>query len=395
MITRSCLLAYCFLFTSSLAGQSFFTAGIGGAADDEAVTVREAFDGGYFIAGTTRSQGAGGADVYLARVDRRGEILWEKQYGGEKDDFGWGMRLARNGDVIITGFSESVGAGGDDVYVIRTDSLGNLKWLKAFGGKYNDRSWDVIEAQDGSLIVAAEYGVTDEPRNIDGWLLRLSAEGIERSSIQFGGPHVDRCFSVILEPDGGYVLSGFTNSKGAGEYDVYLVKVDAEGRLLWEKTYGGGGFEVGHTVRHHTKGFLVVGYSRSGQVDGKADGYVVLVDRQGVVITEKMFGGPLEERTLTVVESEKGGYYVLGYAEQTATNWDAYVAELDKDFQLVQTGLLGDMYLDTGGHNLLREGKDLVFVGYINRTGSNKDIYIYKGDLGSMRLARTSEPGSK
>lgn len=362
-------------------GRSFYVDNIGGSKDDEAVTVRAASDGGYYLVGNTKSQGKGGSDVYLVKTDASGKILWEKTYGGAKDDFGWGLRILRDGDLLITGFSDSEGNGKDDVMVIRCDKNGDQKWIKYFGGQYDDRSWEVIESKNGNIVIAAEYSIADNKANIDGWLLILDSDGKQVSSTKYGyssdNDKVDRLFSVVEDNDGGFIMSGFTNSAGAGDYDVLVIKADQQGKEQWRKTFGGSRFDVGHTIKLlDGKGYMVCGYTRSARSNGKGDVYLLQLERTGKILKERSFGEENEERTLTFAPRPDGGFVLLGYAELTSTNWDAILIEVDNDLNQVNSKKIGKDLLDTGGHNILCVENDYVFTGYITKPGYNKDIYL-------------------
>jgi len=133
-------------------------------------------DGGYAIAGATISFGAGGVDVYVVKLDAKGNLQWTKTIGGENEDWGYSLIQTSDGGYAIAGATKSFGAGWDDVYVVKLDANGNLQWTKTIGGKNDD-------------------------------------EG----------------FSLIQTADGGYAIAGYTRSFGAGNGDVYVVKLDKNG----------------------------------------------------------------------------------------------------------------------------------------------------------------------
>lgn len=372
------------LFMASQVGQSqsILNADIGGPKDDEAVVVRLAPDGGYYIVGHTKSYGNGGSDVYLVKTNSNGVVTWQKTFGGSKDDFGWGLRVLKNGDLAICGFTDSQGNGKDDALIVCTDANGNEKWQKTFGGPFDDRAWDLVETSDNALAVAGDYSMADNKLNIDGWLLKLDLAGNLIWSSTFGFPKgtdkVDRTFSVVEAADRGFVVTGITNSTGNGDYDAYLVKTDANGKQQWYRTFGTPAHDVSHSVRLLDKGYMLCGYSRGFKPNGKADVYLIETDLAGNRVREKHFGADGEERTLNFVENEKGGFGLLGYAEVTSDNWDAYLVEVDKDLNPTKTRSIGEKFQDNAGQNILRVGGEYVFTGYMNKTGNDKNIYLIR-----------------
>lgn len=126
----------------------------GGSLDDDGYSVQETYDCGYIIAGRTKSFGAGDWDVYLIKTDPNGDTLWTKTYGGDGRDEGYSVHLTSDGGYIIAGLTASFGAGGEDVYLIRTDENGNVLWTKTYGGPEDDWACSVQETSDGGYMIA-------------------------------------------------------------------------------------------------------------------------------------------------------------------------------------------------------------------------------------------------
>ena len=126
----------------------------GGINGDLATSVQQTSDGGYIIAGVTWSYGSGKAGVYLIKTDSKGNLEWEKTFGGINDDGATSVQQTKDGGYIMAGGTYSYGSGKDDVYLIKTDSNGNLEWQRTFGGSDNDRAWSVQQTSDGGYILA-------------------------------------------------------------------------------------------------------------------------------------------------------------------------------------------------------------------------------------------------
>ena len=234
----------------------------GGTADDFGYSVQLTSDGGYVIAGATASSGAGDKDVYLIKTDAQGNPQWTRTFGGAGDDEGNSVQLTSDGGYVIAGFTNSFGAGSNDAYLIRTNSLGDTLWTRTFGGTGDDKAGSVLVLADGFAI--AGWTFTNGPQVYDAWLIRTDTAGRELWSRTYGGTDDDKFNSLCPASDGGYLLAGFTASYGAGNYDVYLVKTDASGETLWTRTFGGAQSDQGWSVAPTIDGgYVTVGYAIS------------------------------------------------------------------------------------------------------------------------------------
>jgi hypothetical protein len=217
-------------------GDTAWTRTYGGADPDLAISVQQTTDGGYVIAGWTASYGAGESDVWLIKTNANGDTVWTKTFGGTDYDEGCSVQQTTDGGYIIVGTTQSFGGGGSDVWLIKTDANGDTVWTRTYGGVDSDGGSSVHQTSDGGYIVAGttwSYGSGSG----DIWLVKADASGDLAWAVTFGGAGRDDGFRVQQTTDGGYVIAGRTESYGAGDYDVWLLKTDANGDTL----AGGGG----------------------------------------------------------------------------------------------------------------------------------------------------------
>lgn len=217
-----------YLIKNAADGSVQWTKTFGGNGADYGHFIQDASDSGYVIAGTTNSFGAGGLDFYLVKTDENGNVSWSKTYGGAGDDDGWAIAATTDGGYIISGFTNSFGAGGYDGYLIKTDANGNVSWSKTYGGPQDEEILAVIQTSDGGYMISGEtesFGNGDE----DIYLVKTDANGNVLWSKTFGGPGEEGCQSIEQTSDGGYVIAGYTNSFGSGDWDFALIKTDANG----------------------------------------------------------------------------------------------------------------------------------------------------------------------
>jgi len=314
-------------------GNLQWTKTIGGKKEDMGTSIIQTSDGGYAIAGYTESFGAGGWDVYVVKLDAKGNLQWTKTIGGKKEDMGTSIIQTSDGGYAIAGHTESFGAGEKDVYVVKLDANGNLQWTRTIGGKGWDAGASLIQTSDGGYAIA---GVTPSfgARGEDVYVIKLDANGNLQWTKTIGGPKNDGGFSLIQTSDGGYAIAGATYSFGAGEADVYVVKLDANGNLQWTKTIGGPKSESGLSSLIQTSdgGYAIAGYTESFGAGGE-DVYVVKLDASGNLQWTKTIGAKNKySGKLSLIQTSDGGYAIASHTESFgAGEWDVYVVKLDRN----------------------------------------------------------------
>ncbi|MCK4306892.1 hypothetical protein KAW50_01540, partial [candidate division WOR-3 bacterium] len=217
------------------APDTLWTKTYGGTYFDYGESVQECAEGGFIIAGATKSFGAGSYDIYLVRTDANGDALWTKTYGGTDYDWGKSVEECAGGGFIITGYTYSFGAGMDDVYLIRTNSNGDTLWTKTYGGTGNDGGYSVQECADSGFVIAGATG-SFGVGYYNVYLIRTDVDGDTLWTRTYGGTDYDCGESVQECASGGFIIAGETKSFGAGSWDVYLIRTDADGDTLWTKT---------------------------------------------------------------------------------------------------------------------------------------------------------------
>jgi len=199
----------------------------GGYYDDVAKSVEQTTDDGYIIAGSTDSYGAGANDFYLVKTDASGNLEWEKTFGGTSAEVGFSVEQTTDDGYIIAGSTDSYGAGAADFYLVKTDASGNMEWEETFGGSIWDTAESVVQTTDGGYIIAGyteSYGAGGN----DVYLVKTNTTGLKEWEKTVGGNYHDKARSVWQTTDGGYIITGQTSSYGAGSWDAYLIKVSPE-----------------------------------------------------------------------------------------------------------------------------------------------------------------------
>jgi hypothetical protein len=269
------------LFTEYAYAQVRFAKTYRGPDNDHASSVQQTSDGGYIVAGRTNSFGAGNYDAFLVKTDANGNLEWAKTYGGTSADFAYSVQQTSDGGYILTGYTESFGAGGRDIFLIKTDANGNLEWAKTYGGTAWDEARSVQQTSDGGYIVAGYTRSFGPVWNGEFFLIKTDANGNLQWAKTYGGLGWDQASSVQQTSDGGYIVAGFTAAFGAGAYDLFLIKTDADGNVEWAKTYGGTSYDVASSVQQTSDyGYIVAGFTASFGA-GFYDAFLVKTDANG------------------------------------------------------------------------------------------------------------------
>lgn len=365
---------------SESSAQETFQVTFGGTAVDYGYAVKQTSDSGYIVAGYTTSFGAGNRDVYLIRTDRSGQKLWSKTYGAANIDYAWTIDIAVDGGFLIGAHSGSFGAGSHDIYLIKCDSVGIIEWTRAYGGGSADGVYSLEQTTDGGYILSSHTSSFGAGQH-DVYLIKINSIGDTLWTRTYGGSSGDYLRAVQQTDDGGYILVAETFSFGAGLADVYLLKTDSIGNVMWTKTYGGSSSDYGYSVKQTVDGgFVIAGYTNSFGA-GQFDLYVIKTDINGSLIWSKTFGGASSDYGHSVIQTLDSGYIISGYTLSSGMAAQVYLVKLDSDGNLLWSKSYGGSGNDFGWSVEQTMDSGFVITGNTDSFGrGNRDVYLIKTD---------------
>jgi len=320
----------------------------GGLNNDRGQTIIQTQDGGYAMIGSSDSNDGdvsgnnGAQDFWLAKLDTQGNLLWQKTFGFQGNDIGISVIQTNDAGYLLTGILDVTASGGQgntsrlsqrhaggDYWAVKVDAFGELQWSQYFGGNFTDTPEGIAQTDDNGFIVVggSDSADTDISSNIgsyDFWVIRIDENGNLVWEKSFGGQEIDEAKAITKTSDGNYMILGETRSttidvsSNNGAADLWLIKISPNGDLIWEKTFGGTSFDVGRSIAQtQDNGFLLAGSSRSSDGDvsenkGQNDAWAIKVNAEGNLQWETSFGGSNIDFAYGIAQLNDGSVVVVG-----------------------------------------------------------------------------------
>jgi len=337
----------------------------GGSHYDVANSIAITSDGGYVVAGTSqsgdgdRSEGKGIYDVWIIKLDAFGEIEWERSYGSHAEDGANSIAITPDGGYVVAGQNRaSTGDVGEnngryDYWILKLDAFGDLEWERSYGGSGDERANSIAITPDGGYVVAgvsesSDGDVSSSKGDNDYWIVKLDALGDLEWERSYGGSGNDMAYSIVLAPEGGYVVTGGTGSfdgdvsNNKGNTDYWILKLDAFGDLEWERSYGGSATDVAKSIAITSDGGYVVGgysFSFDGDVSnykGNTDYWILKLDAFGELEWERSYGGSHADEANSIAVTSDGDYVVAGWSY--SSDGDVSENNGEADYWIIKLG---------------------------------------------------------
>jgi hypothetical protein len=392
---------------------------LGGKGVDYAVSVAPTAGGGYLVAGYTKSTDGdvtgnhGGFDYWVVKLNADRTIDWQKTLGGSDDDFLTQMIPLADGGCMLAGYTTSKNGditgnhGSVDCWIVKLNAGGTIVWQKALGGSNTDMAQSIIATSDGYMVAghtgSTDGNVTGNHGDYDVWVVKLNESGTIIWQKTFGGTGNEYARAITSTTDGGYLIGGRTNSTDGdvtgnhGGEDLWLIKLNAAGNVVWQKTYGGTEKEAMQSILPVSDGgAIVAGYTNSlnGDVTGNHGGYdcwIVKINNSGAIAWQKTLGGSADEQVFSMVSAQNGGLAIAGLttsADGDVTGFhggnDSWVVRLDANGAMVWQKAVGGSLIDNSyaiaasGNNFIVAGMSRSMDGDISGGHGDADCWLFK-----------------
>jgi Secretion system C-terminal sorting domain len=419
LLTTAAFLCVCTLVFPQIPPPIEWQRALGGSVDDLVYSLRETSDEGFVTVGQALSNNGnvsgnhGLRDVWVVKLGASGNVEWQKALGGTNHDAGLDIQQTNDQGYIVVGGTNSNNGdvsgnhGSSDWWVVKLDGSGNIQWQRCLGGTGQDGASAVVQAPDGGYLIAGETGSTDgdvtgNHGGYDVWLVKLDATGALLWQHTYGGTGTEFAHALCAAGDGGFVLAGASDSNdgdvsgnhsGPGSNDYWVLKVDSVGQLLWQNALGGTDFDRAENVVRTSAngGFVVTGRSSSTDGDvtgahGDYDCWVVGLDSNGLLQWEKALGGSAGDGGNSIIEVANSDLVVAANNNSTDGDvsmglggGDAWILRLSASGTLLWEMSLGGTGAESASDIVLTTDGGYAFAGICNT--NNGDVSGVHGGI--------------
>jgi len=312
-------------------GGNFTARTLGGVLHEWASSIVQSKDCGHVVAGTTTSFGAGNADIWVVKLDAVGRVDWEQRYGGDGIDGAASLQATSDGGYILGGSTDQAGAGGVDIWALKLDRLGDVTWQKTYGGGQDDRLGAIRETADGFVIAGRTESFGADVRG-DAWVLKLDADGNVAQQRTYGTwEGSESVWDIRPTLGGGFVAAGPTTSFGVGNGDAWVIKLNADLTIAWEKAYGGPEIDSASVVRPVFGGGYYVAGRTWVESPSSWDVWLLRLDGFGEVVWQLSYSASANDAVADMEVTPDSGVVMVGSSGSLGVpeHIDGWIAKID------------------------------------------------------------------
>lgn len=368
---------------------------LGGAGDDKANCIIQANDGGYIISGYTNSFGAGSLDYYIVKLSSSGIPQWTKTIGGNGEEMSLSIIKTSDGGYASCGHIRPAGIEFSDYYIVKLDSGCSLLWNKSINRANNDYALSVIQTNDGGYVLSG-ISATGGIFSSDMLITKLNSAGNHQWSKTYGGTHDEVAYTIIQTTDGGLAFAGYSNS--FGPYNLFnFIKTDIDGNIQWNRLIGesGTGSHI-YSIKQTTDGGYVLAGEHTPTGTGDYDMYIVKLNSSGTIQWTRTVRGTGYDMANSIIQTSDGSYLLAGYTNSYgAGSNDMYIVKLNSSGVLQWSKTAGGTGDDQALSIINSADGGFVVAGYTSSFGSGgKDMFIVKFDVSGNTCGNTTSPAS-
>jgi hypothetical protein len=364
--------------TYSQSPEILWTKTFGGNNSDNGNYVLQTADGGFIIVGTSFSDSTERNQVWLIRTDNLGNQIWDRTYGGTGHEYGYSVYQTSDGGFVITGSTNSNNPLGD-AFLLKTDFDGDEVWFKTYGDSSDSETgYRVKELSDGGYIISGHTADTSS-NTTDVLLIRTDELGNLIWLKTFGETGSEYGYSVQEVSPAGFIIAGYTTSIfGAGNADVWLIHTDYSGNIIWTKTFGGSGFDYAYSVQQTSDGGFIIAGGTTSYGSGTLDVWLIRLNSSGDSLWTKTYGSTKNEIASSIKQTTDGGFIVTGGAAALGEEADVFIIRINSSGDTLWTKTLGGDYYDYG--NAVQQTSDggYIIAGTTFVDEDNSDAWLIR-----------------
>ncbi|MBA7706328.1 hypothetical protein ES703_115180 [subsurface metagenome] len=374
---------FIFFFSSFLSLNAQWAITYGGSLGEEVHSFQQTSDGGYIVAGKTNSFGAGSDDFLILKFTSDGDIEWQKTYGGSVNDEAHSIQQTSDGGYIVAGETSSFGTDGGDIWILKLASDGEIEWQKTYGGDKVVSAPFIQQTDDGGYIVAGRTSINEVDNwGDDIWILRLTSDGNIEWQKTYGGNRNDSASFLQQRSDGGYIVVGHTESFGGGGADIWILKLSPAGNIEWQKTYGGSEDEEVNSFQQTSDG----GYIAAGRTEsfgaGENDFWILKLTSDGDIEWQKTYGESEGEGASSIQQTIDGGYIVAGsthISDAACRDFNSLILKLSSTGDIEWQKTCGGTYSEDEVYFIQQTSDEgYIVIGRTNSWNAWGEIWIFK-----------------
>ncbi|TFF93607.1 MAG: hypothetical protein EU543_03255 [Promethearchaeota archaeon] len=369
----------------------------GGPGIEYTESIIRTSDSGYALLGRTNSTPSGDYDLFILKTDNNGNQLWNLTLGNPYDDFGYQIVECPNSDLVILGDQQyNSNDWAYDIYLARIDNTGTiLRWNYTFGSSNSQElGRSLFLTNNSHFLIGGVYPISGLESEL--WLIRTNSFGAHLWNKTYGGNETDRIFqnNLVLECDNeDIVMGGYTISFGSGQSDVWLIKTDSFGNIIWNKTYGGSELDRPQMISECEDGGFIVCANTNSYGQGDLDLWVIKTDSLGNLIWNITFGGETCDEGRSIIEMDDGGFLISGSTTKFGSgNGGLWLVKVDQSGDLLWETGFGESQGELCKSMCLENQTCLVFTGKTEKNG-NEDVWLIKINLNLIESGENGIPG--